>query len=75
MFSTPVHMLRPPLRCHVCQVFVADVAEEEAAVHQIYSRGLHRFSVQLLLQTQGQRLVTVLWLQVTVGDEGLRRTS
>lgn len=65
-------MLCPPLRCHVCQVFVADMTEEETSIHQINCLG---FSVQLLLQLHCQRLITVLWLQMTVGAEGLGRAS
>lgn len=57
-------MLRSPLRGHVCHVSVADMTEEEASVLQVHCLGLCCFPVQLLLQPQGQSLVTVLGLQV-----------
>lgn len=72
MWRTPVHVVRPPLRSHVRQVFAADMAEEEASIHQITRLGSPCFSVQLLLQLQGQNLIAVL--RATVGAEGLRTT-
>lgn len=75
MWCTPVHMLRPPLGCHVCHLLVADMTEEETSIHQVSSLGLHHFSVQLLLQLLCQRLITVLWFHRRVGADGLGRAS
>ena len=57
-------MLRSPLGCHVRQVSVADLTEEEASVLQVHRLGLCCLPVQLLLQPQGQSLVAVLELRV-----------
>lgn len=75
MWCTPVHMLCPPLGSHVRHVFVAEMTEEETSIRQVNRLGSRCFSVQLVLQLQGQCLITVRWLQVKVGAEGLWRTS
>lgn len=62
--SKPVEMLCSSLRCHVRQISVADLTEEEASVLQVHRLGLCCLPVQLLLQLQGQSFVAVLGLRV-----------
>lgn len=57
-------MLCAATRRHVRQVSLADLAEEESPVLQVHDPVLCDFQVQLLLQLQGQSLVTVHGLQV-----------
>lgn len=64
-------MLRSAHRGHVGQVSVANLTEEEATVLQVHRLSFCRLPVQLLLQPQGQSLITVQGLRVESRAEGL----